>query len=527
MPLPDAYILDKLNKAKLDRGRRMAWINDTLRFASPLSPRLDTASESPIEPDQDDLFDRTLQETVDDFGSDMNHLFTPRHERWVRLQPVPTLSPGEQRQIDDLVQKEAEALFADIEQSNFYAAAGEAYRDLSISVMAVSITDPGASGPIDVQHIDMSALLLARGPRNTFDGRFRQWPPMRRGDLHVTFPGAFAPVSEGTNKGEANKMLSVVDGWVRNWSDPTIEAWEYVIIVAGRVEHRAYFRGAGSCGFIVCPWRKSTRTAWMPGPAHKALPPARVLDELTYLYLKQLNRDVDPPMSYVEDGVMNPEGGVDAGVWLARAPGSDAPQALTSNARLDAAVFERDRLQMQIKKALYQDRPEQAGRTPPTATQWADERAWNTRRMELPRDLVTQEWVIPIINRFGWIRAMRGAMTAGDMGAPGPAIMLDKRLVALRPVTPLSKARDVEDIQVTLQVLSLAQQLSVMDQSGTPIDSRATLEAVIKTAMERHIALKSEEQIAQERMAAMIQQSGIDPNQIAAAMGGQGGAQMG
>jgi len=497
------YVQEKLNAARQDRNTAQIWLNECLRFARPLANRVNsTIINSPRKPeDEDDLFDTTLQDTVDDFGSDMTHLFTPRHERWVKFEPTDNLSAGEKKQLEAEIDAEAQAVFGEIERSNFYEAAGEAYRDWSISVMAMSVADPGPGKSFDCQPIELASLLLARGPLGSFDGRFREWTPMKRSEAEIVFNG----ILKKSDEAEGKKTVNLVDGWVRDWSDPMTEAWCQVILVNNKVEYMSApgaHVGPGSCGFIVCPWRKAFTTAWMPGPAYKALPPARTLDELSYLYLKALNRDVDPVVSYVDDGIMNVEGGIDAGTWLPRGPNSEAPEAISSNARLDAAVFERDKLETKVKKALYQDRPDQPGKTPPTATQWVDEKAWNTRRMELPRDLATNNWVLPIINRFTYLRAKRGQ----DLG-----VTLNKQFVQLRPVTPLSKARDLEDIQTTMQIMSMVTPLLQMEQAGNPIDARATIENLQKTANERHLVLKSEEQIAQEQAMAMMQQGGGMP----------------
>lgn len=486
--MDDRQIVAKIQEARSDRSRAMAWVNEVLRYSQPLEPKVASGDTlGPDVSDQEDLFDTTLQDTVDDFGSDMGHLFTPRHEVWVKAEPAGDLTEGEKRAIEPQVKLEIDQLFAEIERSDFYAAAGECYRDLAIGVMAIDISDPGEPSPFRCQHIGLSQLLLSRGPLGTFDGRFREWVRMTRADLPVIWREIFNPPPEIERK----KGVTVIDGYIRDWTDPYLECWHYVIVVNGKVEHKQKFDGAGSCGIIVAPWRKDVRTAWKPGPAHKALPNARKLDELEYLYLKALNRDVDPVVSYEDDGTLNVEGGIDAGTWLPRARGSEAPQAIGSEARLDAAVFEREKIVRNIKRALYQDRPEQPGQTPPTATQWLDEKAWNTRRMELPRDMLTNEWVLPIINRFTWLRAQRGQSFG---------VTVDKRLVALRPVSPLSKARDLEDVQTTNQLVGMVNILSQAEAAGSPIDARATVENIQRTLGEKHVVLKSAEQIAQETM---------------------------
>jgi hypothetical protein len=48
--------------------------------------------------------------------------------------------------------------------------------------------------------------------------------------------------------------------------------------------------------------------------------------------------------------------------------GLEAPEAIESKARFDVQAFERDELRSVIRRAHYQDEPEQLGKTPPTAT---------------------------------------------------------------------------------------------------------------------------------------------------------------
>jgi hypothetical protein len=497
-PITKEALAKKLGEATRDRLLAQSWLNDVIWHARLGSPKIGQLSGTATDVDSssiEDLFDTTLSETVDDFGSDMNNLFCPRHEQWVSFEPSGDLSQAQKQELQDPLRVFSDSFFAKIEQSNFYSAAPHAWKDLAVSAMALAIM-PTPSGGIDCQHIELSCLLLTRGPNNTLDGRFREWPPMKRQDLGDVFPQLLGKKKPGTTPEE---VVKVVDGWVQDRSDPTIEAWHYVIQVNGEIEHQQYFTGAGSCGFIVCRWAPSTRTAWLHGPAWRALPPARTLDELSYLYLKALNRDVDPVVSYESDGVMNPENGVDAGTWLPRMTGSQKPEVIESKARLDASVFERAKLEGKIRKTLYQDRPDQTGKTPPTATQWMDEKAWNTRRLELPREQITAEWVMPVINRFAWIFASTGAVEM--------ELVVDKGKVKVAPVSPLTKARDLEDMSTTMQVANMGAQFSQMEAQGSPIDALQTMQNIKATAKERHIVFKSPEAFAQEQAArAGIQQ---------------------
>lgn len=476
-------VLKRIKAAKTDRDRHGTWLNEAIRLALPTYRRVTGSASAPdMISEQDDLFDTTLQTVLEDFSSDMISTFTPRHERWVRFEPAVDLTEAERKQVGPQLAAFEDAVFAEIERSNYWDAAQECFSFWGVSTMALAVTARGPLEPLHFQPIEMPDLLIERGPDGSLTGRWRQMRLDKMG-LHVMWPDLF-PMPAKTDK---NKVSTVYEGCDRDFSVPGEERWNYRIFVDDKEVVKQTWAGAGSCPIIVCRFRQQADSAWGPGPAHKAVPMARTLDELAYLNLKALGRSVDPPGSYEEDGVINMEAGVNAGTWIPRAAGSKAPEPMKVEARFDALVFNVEEMRQGIKKALYQDRPEQPGDTPPTATQWIDERTWNTRRRELPRDRCVREWVLPIIDRVVWIKSQRGELP--DVKLSGD------RAVTIRPISPLSKAKDLEDMQITQQVLSMAQLIGQAVQQGVPLDAPASVNALIATARERHLVVLTPEQM--------------------------------
>lgn len=487
-------VLKRIKAAKTDRDRNASWLNETIRLAMPTYRRVTgSGSAQDLTAEQDDLFDTTLQTVVEDFSSDMISTFTPRHERWVSFEPAEDLSEGQLQEIGDQLREIEDSIFAEIERSNYWDAAQECFSFWGVSTMALAISARGPLEALHFQPIEMPDLLIERGPDGSLTGRWRQMRLDRMG-LHVMWPDLFpAP-----NEKDRPKTFTVYEGCDRDYSTPGVEKWNYRIFVDDKEQVKQNWEGAGSCPIVVCRFRQQADSAWGPGPAHKAVPLARTLDELSYLNLKALGRSVDPPGSYEEDGVINMEAGMSAGTWIPRASGSQAPQPLKVEARFDALIFNVKEMRDGIKRAMYQDRPEQPGQTPPTATQWIDEKAWNTRRRELPRDRCVREWVLPIIERVAWIKAQRGELP--------PVKLAGGKVINLRPISPLSKAKDLEDIQITSQILGLAMQVASAVKMGMPLDQQATITSLKSTAKERHLKLLTAEQIQQA--AAMAAQMG-------------------
>lgn len=495
-------LLARIKAAKADRTRHQFWIDETLRLALPTYRRLNDSSspDTRIE-DQDDQFDNELEIVAEDFASDMISTFTPRHERWVLFEPAEDLTEGQRREIEPQLKMIGDTVFAELERSNYWDAAQECFAFWGVTAMAVAVSDMGPLNPLHFQPIEIPDLLMERGPDGSVTGKWRDMK-LTQHERHMmwgsTMPTEFPPFN-GQGK---DKKSAVIEGCDRDWTTPGVERWHYRIIVDGKQVVKQTYEGAGSCPIITCRFRQQADSAWGPGPFKKATPRARVLDELAYLNLKGLGRAIDPPISYVDDGLANFEGGIEPGKAFARREGSEAPESFLPDANFDASFFAADEMRKGIKRAAYQDRPEQPGDTPPTLGQWMDEKAWNTRRKELPRDRCVREWVLPIIERVAWIMAKRGRL---------PEVKLKGgRVINCRPISPLSKAKDLEDLNLTGQVLAMASNIGAALQVGVPVDPKATMENLIRTAKERHIVMKTDEQIMAEQAMAAAAEGGMD-----------------
>lgn len=484
------HILARIAKAKQDRSRHDTWINETLRLALPTYRRIDDEllPETRVQ-EQDDQFDNELEIVAEDFASDMISTFTPRHERWVIFEPAEDLSEGQKREVEPQLKMVGAAVFAELERSNYWDAAQECFAFWGVTAMAVAVSDMGPLNPMHFQPIEIPDLLMERGPDGSVTAKWRELKltPL---DQHFLWGQAYPAEFPMPNANKATSSERVVEGCDRDWSVPGVEKWNYRIIVGKKERVKLTYEGAGSCPIIACRFRQQADSAWGPGPFKKATPSARVLDELAYLNLKALGKSVDPALSYEEDGLANFDGGMEPGKAFARAVGSKAPEAFEPTVRFDASFFVADDRRKAIKRAAYQDRPEQDGKTPPTLGQWMDEAEWNTRRKELPRDRCVREWVLPIIERVAWILTQRGVLP--------PVKLKGGKVVNVRPISPLSKAKDLADMNLTGQVLRMAQDIGTAKQAGLPIDTRTTMENLIRTARERHIVMQTDEQIAQD-----------------------------
>lgn len=439
---PDERLLKEMNRlltrAKTDRSRHQARISDCYRYTMPWRHKF---YETQPGNTYNEIFDETPSTVLEDFAADMLNTFTPQKNNWLTEEPAPgnAIAGGDRGLFVKALAVRQAVIFGEMSRSSLYQAMQECYLDLGPGTMAILINDIGPSKPVHCECIPATELLIIGGPYGLVSGVFREDKMHLRGDVKVLWPDADLSKLGPEPQNPDEQELKVTDGCWRDWKETGTETYRYVVQCQGKIIYQKTWTGAGSCPFIVGGWSRDPTTAWRIGPTYRVLPAIKTLNHVRYLDLKNYDKHVDPPFTYEDDGVLNFDSGIEPGKGFPRAVGSEAPEAMESKARLDVSVFERDELRSIIKRAHYQDRPEQLGKTPPTAFQWADERAERARRMGTPATNLVREWQIPIYQRFSYILEQRGTL---------PKVTLNGRDVALQPISPLLRAQQQEKVLI-------------------------------------------------------------------------------
>lgn len=498
-------INERIELARQERQPFVSTVNNYLQLTKPMRTRLAVGGprDTARDPDeQDDLFDTTLQDVADDFASDMNDHFTPGYKPWTKHVPtadVESMSTSAKERVKRYVQARMTKTYDAIKRSNFEEASQEFWFDLSIAWSGFEIAYTPAGRPVSVQNIPVDELLIRPGPRGGVDDRWWErtvlvrhldelWPQLDWSDFGAT------PEERARSKNRA----TVICGGFRDWTKAE-ETWNWHVIAKGKVLRRRVYTGAGSCPFVVGRTSNASPGAYGVGPGNKAIAAARTLNELAFLFLKRHGRDLDPPVIFFDDGLLNPEGGIENGTWL---PASETfkVQELRPDGSAREVWFSQEDLRMIIRRALFQDKPFQRGDTPPTAAQWLSEESMAERRMSFPRARIHDEVVLPVLRRFEWILEKRGEIEP---------LKVEGALVNVEPVSPLSRSADIEEAQVALQFLqamggSLPEELARIDGVKTMAGIRDKMGADLVHLLD------------DEAYAAKLQQQ-----QAIAAMGGQ------
>jgi hypothetical protein len=497
-------------EAKLDKGKHKEWLDGVYRYCMPWRVRDGSTQQ---QHDQDDLFDSTAIEALSDFSADMQTTFTPVEDDWLDVEVAQGIENFTKAQLKPKLDEYKATVFAEVRRSNFHEASQESYPDLGAGTCAMIIQDTNINDPVQCQAIPITDLLICRGVHGGADFRSRRNCNMKLRDLKPTYPNAKIP-ARLLRKAETNPgaVVEVNECFWRLWDKPGIERWQYVLLIDSEEAEATIWEGAGSCPIIVARWRTDSTTAWGIGALYVVLPTIQTLDQLNYLIMKRMSFVVDPAFFYDDDSVVNLDNGINPGDGIPRAIGSKF-DVFESEADFNTAFFERKDMQQDIKRALFQDKPQQSGDTPPTAAQWMDQKAEIARRMGAPIGRLTTEWQWAIFQRFAYLMEQRGKL---------PEVKLNGEVVRLRPQSPLVKAQRQQKVMIAERLIGAINTSFQPELSAVIMDPIQTAKNLQDQLGDSIVVLRTQPEIDDlvAKGAALAQQQGLLPGPDGGAQGG-------
>jgi len=441
-----------IQQARTGRQHFQTAYNNFFDLAAPWRSRVgEKATElDPQAPsEQDNIFDTTLQEAVDDWASDCHDEFTPSYRPWTTYEAIggtEQFSQASKKKIIEFVTNRMRKVYDRINQSNFEEEVEGCYVDLAIAPTGLDVILTPAGQPLRFEHIPISELLILPSPFGGVGDRFRerqvQWK-----HLELIWPDAdWGKVKTGSMM-DTNGTVTVVKALMRDWRNRSEEVWREYLFCEGKiVQTLDPVSGPGSCSMIVARPRVSSPSAYGIGYANKSVPAARVLDEMAYLELKRTGKVIDPSYLFSDDGTFNAEGGIDNGEFVEAGEGFELKSLAPDNDGREA-WFVQDKLEATVKRGLFQDGPQQTGDTPPTLGQWMDQKETASRRKGFPRSRISNELVVPTLRRVDWCLMQRKELEA--------ALKVEDELVRFQPISPMSRASDLQEIQMANQHLQM------------------------------------------------------------------------
>jgi hypothetical protein len=413
----------------------------------------------------DKIFDSTALEAIQQGASKLQENVAPIWSRWATFEPSlrikKLLETGEynvsEQDIRRNLEEQAEEVFDYINRSNFATQFYEHALDLLIGTGTLRIDeDEDDDMPIVFSAIPQKGIAFEEGPQGNVETHWRRFE-VKAKDLPRKWKG-FKPTPS---------MAKVIT----EKPETMVKAYEGVVYLA---KEKKYF----GCLWVgkenVLSWTEDygKSSPWVTGryskvageirgrgPALQALPDVKSLNKAKEFTLQKAAIDLAGMYTATDDGVTNPYNiSISPGVVIPVGSNNNSNPSLRrldTGANLQLSQFVINDLQMNIKKALFNDLRDPSGAVR-SATEVAIEARELAKRIGSAFGRLQTEVLIPIIKRVVAILTRRGLIQP---------LQLDGRDIDIKFMSPLARQQDAEDILNVQQAVQFVLQNAGPDEA--------------------------------------------------------------
>ena len=396
-------------------------------------------AESPGEKRTDRIFDETAVVGIQEFASRLQAGITPTFGRWINLKSGIEIPPDLIPQVDERLDEITNYIFEILHASNFNQEVHESFMDLAIGTGVMLVNEGPSTNPIIFNSIPLPHVYLNSGPDNKIDCVYRK-RQIRLGDIKILYPDAELGSLEDKITNDADAKCTVIEGTMRNYSDPNKEVYDYVVCVKDFEEiiFQDKFEGQGSNPFITFRWNKASGEVYGRGPVFNAMSAIKTTNLTIELILENAQMNISGIYQLEDDGVINPDNiQLVPGTIIPVAPGSRGLQPISSAGRFDVAQLVLDDMRSNIRKALYMETLGPTKGTPMSATEVAERMADLSRQIGSSFGRLQSEFIMPLIRRVIYILKKQGKIELPT---------LNNKEIKIIPESPLSRAQNEQDI---------------------------------------------------------------------------------
>ena len=406
--------LAKMYRRALDL--RAPWINrwDVARRYTVPTTDEDTAM----------LFDATAADAVDNLAASIYTLLTPPESMWINLVRESEMSPD--------AAPAADALRANLNDSNFYTTIHQCYLDLVVTGTAclfMAEAPIGAASAFEFTAIPMHDIaILGNAIFHTTSLSARE--------VAARYPTWTAPAGlRDRIKNDAEMPLTLVQSLVG--SDFT--AW---LDVDGDIENNVVARGTFETNpYIIFRWSLLSGELYGRGPVLRALPDIKTANKVVELVLKNATIAVSGIWQADDDGVINLANiNLTPGAIIPKAVGSSGLTPLGSSANFDVSQLILGDLRDRIRHALLADRLGLLSDKEMTATEILARNADMMRILGATYGRLLHEFIRPLCERGLQILSRRGVIDKISLHS-------DAELKYVAPIAQMVK----EELSITAQ----------------------------------------------------------------------------
>ena len=191
--------------------------------------------------------------------------------------------------------------------------------------------------------------------------------------------------------------------------------------------------------------------------------------------LDGLDQALRNTLIYADDGFIDLEKGVVPGSALPAGRGFTREQIYELNRQinLDVGFLSEERIEARLRECFYQDGPRQRGDTPPTASQWLDERRRVQLRIGKPSAPLWREFFLPFIQRVEFIGVQIGRFEE--------QLTHNGDVIDVLPLSPLQKATNQDKVITSRSNLDMIVSIAG-DAAGQVVDMVGTFKNIVEAS---------------------------------------------
>lgn len=492
---PSEDFKTRLSTAKLWRDAVKPSIQEVFRFCAP-----GRANDFDRRPGDDksvteaETFHSLPEELATDLAGDLVNYYTPSETRWSEFSVTAPIPEDMADAAKELVEEREEDLFDLITASNYNDIAPQwGFEAATHGTPALWVQQAHITQAIYMEVVPPHELLIVPGHMGILD-RFREHY-VTYATLAANLHGWPANLKQPTiaNKLGKNLPAKLCWGFWVDWEDPGRPMWKMEVVVDETQVIPPMVIGdlAGSCPLLVGRFNPQVNRPWGRGAGWKALPDMRTLDKIDEVIITNLDDALQKTIIYPDDGFIDMSDGVLAGTAYPAHRGFTRDQIyeFEKGANLDYGFYSEERFEERLRMAFYQDGPRQTGDTPPTASQWVDERRRVQQRLGKPSAPLWTEMLAPLIQRVEYLGVRSGRLQ--------DAITLNGNQLTLLPISPQQKAHNQDQVLVARSNLDLAV-ATFAENTGSIVDGVSTFKNIVRASGDKLTVIRDQELVTDE-----------------------------
>ncbi len=417
-------IISRYKKAKSKKDSWEEIWQECYFYAFPQRENAVSNYENQVVRRDNQLFDGTAPDAVDQLASSLLAELTPPWAKWFGLKAGNELNDSEREQVAPILEKTTEVMLQNFEHSNFAIEIHQCYLDLVTAGTACLMFEEASIGEATAFRftaVPLREIAFEQNPSGKIDTTYRLIEVSIE-ELRVRFPEVKIPeVILTKNENSTEYKLSLIEVVSPKFVRGISNGYEYLALAWDEAlgEDEAFEVKSGNfetSPYINFRWLKAPGEIYGRSPVMKALPDIKTANKVVELILKNASISVTGIWQAEDDGILNPANiKLVPGAIIPKAVGSKGLTPLEAPGKFDVSQLVLDDLRSHINHALLADRLAQIQAPSMTATEVLERSAEIARILGASFGRLQTELLTPLLKRAFHLLRRRGDIMNFDL----------------------------------------------------------------------------------------------------------------